>query len=330
MLPNGYIQRLLWQLVQNSGDSSIRLDADETAFLERELTQLRAKLFEVQYPDNLAMSFVPLATDIATDADTYSTPVLDRTGKAQIIGNGVSDLPRIDVHKDEILGKVRPIGASFGFDVFELRKAARLGIPLEMWKARAARAAVDFEVDQMLAFGKTTSQPSADPGTTGLCNNADVTVKTDEFTVWAATDTSDALLAELSKPATFMSTVVQNKSSLMPDTMLLAPSMFNIIANKPVGNVSDMTVLKWFLANNPWIKQIAAWHKLETANAGGSAQRAIVYKRDPMVLEGVVPIQFEQLPPQARGIELITNCVARAGGTKVYHPEAFLYVDHTG
>jgi hypothetical protein len=182
----------------------------------------------------------------------------------------------------------------------------------------------------MLAFGKTTSQPGVDLGVTGLCNHADVTVKTDQFTVWAATDTADALLAELQKPATVINGVVRNKGTLLPDTLLLAPSMFDIIANKPVGNTSDMTVLRWFLANNPYIKQVAQWQKLETADSGSDSQRAVMYRRSPEVMEGVVPVQFEQLAPQPEGLEILTNCLARAGGVKIYHPEAMLYIDHTG
>jgi hypothetical protein len=319
--------RLLARLVENSGDSSIRFDANETAFLERELTQLRVKLFEVQYPDNVAMSLIPLATDIAGYADTYSTPVLDRSGRAKIIGNGVTDVPRVDIKKDEILGKVFTLGAAYGFELMELRKAAALGIPIEMWKPKAARAAVDDELDSMLTTGKASDGLSV--GLTGLVNNASVTVNTTAFTVWASSDADTALLAELAIPASLINVTVKNKATLLPNTLALAPAMYDIIANKQVANTT-MTVLKWFLANNPYITSVVQWSRLSLANAGGSGPRAVMYRRDPLVLEGVVPVLFEQLPPQAVGMELITNVFARCGACKVYHPEAILYLDHTG
>lgn len=327
-MKKGYITAILAALTANSGNSDLRFDANETAFLEREITQLRAKVLDVLYGDNIGMSFVPLATDIDPTADTYSTPVLDRKGRAKVIGNGVNDIPRIDVTKDEILGTVKTIAASYGYTIMELRKAAANRVPIEVWKPRAARSAIDDEIDEMLAKGQTTTQTGL--GVTGLVNHASVTVKTDHFTVWAPGDTAEALLAELAKPATTINVAVKGKASLIPDTLLIAPSMYDIIANKPVGNVSEMTVLRWFLANNPYIKQVSPWPKLETANAGGTAQRSVMYRKDPSVLEGVVPVPFEQLPPQAVGLELITNCFGKAGGVKVYQPGAMLYIDHTG
>lgn len=310
-------------LSQAAGNSpDVRIDADETAFLERELTQVRSKLFEVKYAENRAMSLVPLATDIAPDADTYSVPVLDRVGKAAIISNGVTDIPRVDVKRDEILGKVMPLAVAYGFELMELRKAARLGLPLEMWKGRAAKAAIEDKIDEILTIGAN--------GITGLVNNALVAVDTSSFTVWAIGDTSDALIAELMKPAAAVVALTKGRADMVPDTMLLAQTMFDIIAAKPVGNVSDKTVLKWFLENNPYIKSVVPWNRLNTANAAGNGPRAIVYKRSADILEGVVPLQFEQLPPQPQGLQLVNNCIARAGGVKVYQPTAISYLDHTG
>lgn len=310
-----------------NGSDVVRFDANETAFLERQLTYLRAKAFEVQFADNLARSFVPMATDIPADASTYAFPVWTRTGKAKVIANGAKDIPRIDLEVQEITGKVHTLGAAYGYELMELRSAARTGTDLQNMKPRAARMAIEDELDQMLAFGQTATQTSL--GVTGLCNNAGVGVETNNFTVWAAGDTADALVAELNSVPAEMAETVKQAAGLLPDTLLLAPVNYNIIAQKRMGDGSDMTVLKWFLANNPYIKSVAPWHKLSTANAGGNGARAICYRRDPNVLEGVLPLDFEQLAPQADGLELVVNCIARAGGVKVYQPTAMLYLDHT-
>lgn len=322
------IAECLATMAARTGNHSLRFDANETAFLERELTQLRTKIYEVQYADNIATSFMPLATDIAPYAKTYSTPVLDRVGRAKVIGNAITDIPRIDVKKDEILGTVATLGAAFGFDLMELRAAALTGTPLEMWKAKAARSAVDDEIDQMLALGQTSSQTGL--GVTGLNNNASVAVDTTSFTPWVAgTTTAAQMLTMLNKPASALNVTLKNKSALLPDTMILPSAYYDLASSTQVSTGSDLTVLKYFLQNNPYIKTIAQWNKLALANAGGSGPRILVYRRSDVVLEGVVPLPFEQLPPQAIGLELVTNCIARAGGVKVYHPEAISYVDPT-
>jgi hypothetical protein len=316
-------------MVEQAGSSSdVRFDANETAFLERELTQLRAKLYEVQYADNVAMTFVPLATDIAPDAKTYSTPVLDRTGRAKIIGNGVTDIPRVDLKKDEILGQVYTVADSYGFELMELRNAARLNLPIEMWKAQNARASIDDEIDQVLAFGQTHDQAFS-LNVTGLANNPAVAVDTTSFTPWTGATPAATQLAALNKPAALLNATLQNKSTLLPNLMVMPSSMYDIAATTPVGNTSDLSVLEWFKRNNPYIKDVRQWNKLATANAAGTGPRILVYRMAPLVLEGVVPLLFEQLPPQAQGLELITNCIARVGGVKLYHPEAVSYCDPT-
>src|SRR4051812_27241906 len=103
-----------------------RTDASETVFLERELTQLRAKLFKVDYPQLVGRTFAPLATDIAPSATTYAYKVMDRIGRARISSDGSGDAPRIDLTAQEITGKVRVITDSYGWTKTELREAARL------------------------------------------------------------------------------------------------------------------------------------------------------------------------------------------------------------
>jgi hypothetical protein len=45
------------------------------------------------------------------------------------------------------------------------------------------------------------------------------------------------------------------------------------------------------------------------------------------ILEGVVPIEFEQFPAQQEGLDFVTPCHARNGGIKVYQPKAMQYAD---
>jgi hypothetical protein len=119
---------------------------------------------------------------------------------------------------------------------------------------------------------------------------------------------------------------VGNIQELYPDTILLPTPEFMVAAQVHVDATNDVTVLRSFLNNNPFIKNIAPWQKLVGKGVGGT-NRAIIYKRDPLVLEGVAPLDFMSLPPQAQGLEMVVPCKGRAGGTKVYHPPAVRYAD---
>lgn len=300
-----------------------RLDANETAFLERELTQLRSKIYEVKYAELMARSFIPIATDIAASADTYSFPVLDQVGQAKVIANGPDDLPRVDVKMTEVTGKVYTVGDSYGWTLYELMEAARVARPLSQMKARAARRAMETEIDAMLCTGQTTQQSNL--VTTGLLNNAAVdALGVATMDHWVLNVTSgDQQVAEINAVVNEM--IVTSKQVFIPDTVLLPTARFNVLANTRLAN-SDLTALDWLLKTNKRITSVMEWYKLDGAGVGGK-DRMVVYKRDPEVLEGVVPQEFMQLPPQPRNLEFVVNCTARAGGTKVYQPLGIRYAD---
>jgi len=310
---------------------SLRFDASDTAFLSRQLEYVRAKTFEVVYPDLKARNYIPIANDIPETADSYVYFVTDTAGKAKIIAKGTDDLPRIDVSASERDGKVRPIGDSYGWELDEMAEAARLGIPLSDKKAKAAREAIERAIDEVLCLGTTThpSQVGKDFGITGLLNNADVVAQgiiNPANDPWSTTPTAAEMLADLN---TMMNTIVNaNSQAYIPDTILFAPAQFSLLASTPVGTDNNqMTVLKSFLLNNPYIKNIDQWYRLTGAGAGGTTDRAIIYKRDPNVLEGVVPMDFRQEAPQARNLEFVVPCRARCGGVKIYQPGAVRYAD---
>lgn len=303
-----------------------RFDSNATPFLERQLTFLRQKIQEVRYPENLALTFVPLATDIPASAETYAWQVLDEVGEAKVGANETDDLPRVDVSNDEREGHVVNITASYGWGISEMEEAARLQIPLGDRKARAARKKIDLQIDNVVAKGQTTSQTTLP--FTGFVNNTDVTnlgVIDATGDPWDETTDPDDILATLNEPVRVI--VEESKQVWYPDTYLLPTREFMIASQRRVGtNENAQTVLRAFLENNPFIKNIAPWDKLTAAGAGGKS-RGVVYKRDPEVLEAVVPMMFRQEAPQARNLGFIVPCRGRAGGTKIYHPLGVRYVD---
>lgn len=303
---------------------SARFDANETAFLERQLTFVRAKVQELVYAEHKAMTFIPIASDIPASAETYAWEVLDEVGQAKVIARGSDDLPRVDVSAVERTGRTVLLGASYGWDVDEMAEAARLGKPLGERKARAARRAIDFQIDNILATGDTSSQNNLP--FTGFINNADVEGLgiLDGGTAWAEDMDPDDVLGTLNASVTEI--VNESKEVWYPDTVLLSTREFMVASQLKVGTDNDKTVLKSFLENNPFVTSVAPWHRLGGAGATGK-NRMITYKRDPDVLEGVVPALFAQLPPQARNLEFVVPCKARAGGVKVYHPLAIRYTD---
>ncbi len=316
------------QALQAAGN----FDANETFFLERELTQLRAAVHSVQYPALLARSFVPKATDIAASASTYSYKVTSHIGKADHRGYQATDHPRADVNAREVTGVVRPLTAVYGWDINELQEAARLGLPLSESKALAARDIIERGIDETLAFGSVLAAdtPRAN-GCMGLINNTDVeTVGTEAGLFWLSSVplTPVSILADLCDWVNTIGT--DSKQVFEADTVILPKTHYDKIAQTPYSSLSGESILDVFLKNNKNIKSVSPWHLLNsvTSAQGGEAKpRGIAFKKDKMILEAVIPQEFEALPPQANNFTFDIMCHARCGGIKVYNPLGMRYCD---
>ena len=318
-------EQLIKELIRS--ELAARFDANETAFLARQIEFVRTKVYEVQYAELLAKRFMPLATDIPASAETYVYYVYDVAGRAKVIAHATDDLPRVDAQAAERTGKVRTVGDSYGWDINSMREAARVQLPLTDMKARAARRAIETTIDEMLFNGRDSTQPAVDWGVTGIANNPDVAAQglfNPTNDPWTMTTDPALILGDMNG---FVSSVVTaSNQRWIPDTLLFAPREFEIIAQKPVGVDNQMTILRSFLANNPYIRNVDQWYRL-TGAGGGGTNRAICYARSPDVLEGVMPMDFEQLAPQARNLEFVVPCQGRVGGVKVYQPAAMRYAD---
>lgn len=302
-------------------------DANELPFIERELNQLRVKAFEVKFPDSKARRFVPLATDIAPSAMTFSFKVYTPVGAAKIINPKASDIPRLELGARQVTCRVAPIGIAFAFTIPELREAARVGAPLQTIKPRLARDTIERGIDELLCFGdlgNTSGQESLP--LLGLSNNSDVeTGGIETFGYWVdGGDSGVTMLAEMNNVCTEVST--RSKGTYSCTTLLMPLSRYNAAKDKLLDSSgSSDSVLATFLKNNPGV-EVYPWEKLETAGAT-SAPRMIAYAKNAEVLEGVIPQEFEMMPPERRGFELINDCWATCGGVKIYQPTAVVYAD---
>jgi hypothetical protein len=328
MLYNPEVQEQHYQAIQRARLSE-RFDANETAFLERQLTQLRAKLFEVVHTENRARSFMPFATDIAESVEQYSYQVYDYSGEAAVVNlsAGAKDIPHIGLSSFEVTGKVYDIADFYDWSINELAEAARTGVDISSRKAMAAKQVIENSIDMMLAFGRPNDRQT-NLVTTGLINNQAVTdlgIVNPANDAWVAgTTTADQIISD---PNLIVEPIFTASKGLFGADTLLLPQREYLIASKTrIANTNE-TALSYFLRTNPTVRNIDSWHRLTLAGAGGTTSRAIAYKRDPMVLEGVLPMDFRTLPPQASQFRFEVYCQARCGGVKVYQPIAMKYAD---
>ena len=114
-------------------------DAKYTAVLEKQLEFVKARTYDIVYPEMKARQMIPVNNDVDTGAETIAYRQWDDFGMAQIIANYGDDLPLIDALVEEFVQKVKGIGAAYQWSVQDLRRSAMANANLDQRRARAAR-----------------------------------------------------------------------------------------------------------------------------------------------------------------------------------------------
>lgn len=295
-----------------------RFDAGETATFARQLESIAARTYDVVYPELKAELLIPAAGDVNPGAEYYTWRSYDRAGQAVRIANYADDLPRVDVKGSENTTPIAGYGDSYGYSIQDLRRAKMAGVDLDQKRALTARELVARKIDAVAAFGDSAV------GIPGFLNNSNVPLVSPATGGWA-TATDLQILNDLY--AIERAIVQTTKDIEQPDTLVLGPTHMGLIATKPLGTNADHTILEVFLKRARYIKNVESWYQMELANAGLNGPRVMAYRRDPTKVELVLPVPYDQEPPQAKNLAFVVNCHARCGGTVFHYPKSAAYMD---
>lgn len=301
-----------------------RTDAKVSAFLSQELEAIESELYRVEYPEIKFRQFLPVKNDYPAGVETISYRVYDIFGHAKFIANYAEDLPYVAVRGEKFSSNVEGIGVAYGYSTQDLRAAAMAGLPLDREEAQAAMEFVERRMDSASAFGKKGLNM------VGVLAHPNVPVDTAP-----ATGTGSSTLWEDKTPALIladMHLLVQNqvddtRELHPPDTLLLPPAFYGLIATTPMDTQNGTTILRRFLETSPYIRNVGSWNHLDTADEAGTGPRMICYKRDPRVVSVAIPMEALQHEPERRGLMFSVPIEARYGGVIVRIPLAIRYMD---
>lgn len=298
------------RIAENSG--LLRADANESIFFARQLEHIRSRTYDIERPKLSAWTLFPVDTSVPAGAKTITYRQYDAVGSAKIIANYADDLPRADVKASETLVKVKDLGDSYGYNIAEMRASEATGANLDVRKATAARRAIDVKVNQMAMVGEPNY------GIYGLLNHPNIGT-TVLVGGWAAA-TGDAILADLN---TLVNAVRAQSKGVHNVNMIALPlEQDGLLDTKFVANSGGKTVRQVFNEARPGrpITFVAAPELKDAGTAG--AEVIIAAERDPDNFSFEMPMPFNQLPGQARNLEIVVPCIARVAGLQVYYPLA--------
>lgn len=315
------------QLIQKR-NNPMRIDSAETAFFLRQLTYIKAKTYDTKYKNLVAMQIFPVSSEAGIGAEEYLYRKFSMTGFAKIIADYAQDFPRVDVYGEEVTGKIRSIGDSYGYSIQEIRRSQMTGTQLDIKRAKAARRAIEEKIDDIAWNGDENY------GLQGFIDYPGITEyetpNGDGGTPEWTTKTSLEILADLNGllSAIWVTTNMVER----PDTIILPPAQFFYINTQPMGSTADgqftdKTILQWFKDNHPEITSILPVNELAGAGADES-DRMMAFTRDEDHVTFEIPQMFEQFDPQYKGMSLEIPCHARCGGISIYYPLSVAFADN--
>lgn len=305
-----------FQTALTSSGIARRFDANETLAFSRSLEAIDQQLYRRQYPELLGTKLVPISGNVPAGASKYTYRSAQEIGRAKVSANLTNDAPRVDVVAREDSSPIVHITDAYGYSLQDMEAAQLTGIPIDEVRAVTARDAIARAVNTLLLLG------DADLGVVGLYKSAAVQSVSVVTGTWS-TATADQILGDLQ--ALERDVMTDTKGVEAPDTLVMPPSLYARATFARLSN-TEITALMFFLRHSRSVKNVEIDPLLETAGASGVA-RLVLYTRKPEKVTGILPIEFQQLPPQAKAFEFEIPCRASCGGAVIRYPGSMAYMD---
>lgn len=312
------------QRVQFRADSikaAWKCDAQDAYLFAQEIEHMRTNVFKVEYPDLIAKKYIPVDNSVNPGADTVSYRQEDHSGRMLPAGNAnmSGPGPRVNIKAAKFTAAVRHFRTAYAYNTQDLRAFAMSGRNGVQALVEAARHAAELMFEGMGAVGDSTL------GITGITNHASIPLVTLPNTgPW-----DELTPIEVLENLSYLENSVPNVSRGVekPNTLLLDTESFNAVNGMHFGVNDGKTVLREYLAYSAYVKEVAPWDRLTQAGATTSFHRAVCYRKDPSVLQLVIPMEFTQNPEERDGLEFVTECEARCAGVEIYKPLAIAHAD---
>lgn len=320
-----------WQSVRAYIDSNpylragkhgtVVVDADTGNFFARQLEYVSQTIRSELFAPKKFRQVIPMHMDQpGTGAESYTWYQESKKGQAKAASSYSNQPPRVEVGTTgPFTSPIKPLVAAYGYSLQEIRAAQQANQNLAVRKAMAAREVVEYGLNDVAIFGDADlAIPGFLTSTAGLtiaevaADGADKT-----FAAKIAAGHMNSVYNDLMRMGNKV--VEQSVGRIIPSTMLLPLAQYNLVSTTQMSANTEDTILKRFLANSPYIKEVD-WLPELKANSGkvgigGNKDLVMAYDRTPMTVGQIIPIDYNELPPELRGFETLINCEARTGGT---------------
>lgn len=283
-------------------------------FVTSQQTHIETGVLEKPYPMVRYSELIPVDTSANPFAASVTFFSQDGTGKAGFINGKGDDVPLVDILRTKFEQGVNMAGIGYSFSLEEIGQAQMLGQSLEASGAEAARLAYEQLVDEVAFVGDTQL------GVEGLFNMTGITSAAAGKTF--ATSTPQEILSEINTALTAVLTTTQGVE--MADTVIVPLAEYGRMATTQLSPESDVTVLNFIQRANVYTAQTG--QPLTILGDRRLTDKAVMYRRDPLVLKMHMPMPLRFIPPQAEGLKVSVYGMFRFAPVNIRRPGAVRYL----
>lgn len=248
------------------------------------------------------------------------------SGDNLIQAASVDGIPLVQANFGKDLWKTHIISAGTRIFWVDMQRGNMTGRNLDTLLRDGLRMTYDKHMDENTYVG------FARYGTTGLINNADVTV-TSASTTFANATSPDDILDIINTAILDAWAAAGYDLDAIPNHIIMPYEQYNYIATTRIGQLAEKTILTFLLENNV-AKQngsdlfigATAWCK--AAGAGG-VDRMVVYcnKERYIAMDELVPLTRAMTTPNAERFSYDTAYAGNVSEVEVFYTQPIVYVD---
>lgn len=317
-----------------------RWDSVDSYFLTNQLQSFDPTTRYQLVPGIVGRKIIPPIANVSPNMPSYkftTTKVEFSTSKGA--RGQAKNIPTVNVTKEEVVVPIKTFENAARWTIDDIRAAREAGANLDMDQMVAAMTGIEQDFDSALAVGV--------PGTgiKGLANNALVQST-------AALDAGGGVFSWLNpgksgeKIANDVRQLITDASNALKQAqvpgsgmrmfdqfvLFLPLAQYNFLDMTPrsATSPSDTTILE-FVKKFSALKAVVPWWRLDTAGSGGAPIAVLAPALDngvmnPMAGGALLPLDFERLPEQPTGRQVVVPCAGKCGGVVIPFPVAFRYL----
>lgn len=294
------------------------------AFLLSQLTHIEKKVYEKKYKAITYPIIIPVSNEAGEWATSITYFFMDGRAIAKFVGTKSLDVPISEIGQEKVTVPVELGATGYEYSDEELRQAIQLNVALPQQKANLARRAYEELAQRVGMTGDTTHNLP------GFINNTNVTsatvVNPGGGTEWV-NKTANQIIFDIND--LFGDIFADTLQVERPNRLLLPTSQWNYIMGTPRADNSDTSILKWIVANSPFLNSeadIIPTPELAGAGAGGT-DRMIAYDFDSDKVVMHIPMVLRFTEPQRKGRGFEIPGEFKLGGVEFRYPGSARYAD---